>query len=84
MMALLVAVLTASSAVAALWPLVQAPRPVAAFQGVMEDGGATPRTTVVRRRQGCRRIPIIVRKPGEVQKGCSSARRKPCTPRRRW
>ena len=83
MMALLVAVLTASSALAALWPLVHTSKP-ASFQVVVEDWSQRPGPAVVRRRQGCRRIPIVVRKPGEVQKGCSSARQRPCAPRRRW
>jgi hypothetical protein len=81
MMALLVALLTTSSAVAALWPLVT---PVATRQLVVEDWsqGAPP---AVKRRQGCRRINIVVRpKPGEVQQGCSSVRKRPCAKRRHW
>jgi hypothetical protein len=81
MMALLVAVLTASSAFAAVWPLVH-PGGGAQVRSTQTEDRTT--LTVTRRRQGCRRIPIIVRKPGEVTKGCSSARKRPCAPPRRW
>jgi hypothetical protein len=79
MMALLVAVLTTSSAVAALWPLVT---PVATRQLVFEDWSEGPRA--VKRRQGRRPITIIKRRPGEVHQGCSSRRKRPCAKRRHW
>jgi hypothetical protein len=81
MMALFVAVLTASSAFVAVWPLVHSVGAAQVRSTQVEDGTTS---TVSRRRQGCRRISIIVRKPGEVTKGCSSARKRPCTPPRRW
>jgi hypothetical protein len=84
MMALLVAVLTASSALVAVWPLVQGARVTGVVQVSEPAAGASP-VTVTRRRQGCRRVSIIVtRKPGEVQQGCSSARKRPCPKPRRW
>lgn len=78
MIALMVALLTAGSTFAAVFPLVtsQAPK-VAQLMG---------KQPVVQVGVGkvCRRITLIKAPPrGVVVQGCSSARKRPC-PRRRW
>jgi len=80
MIALLVATLTASSALAALWPLVRAEVPRLEF--VMPADSALES----RAHKRCRRITIIRIKPqqGTITKGCSSARKRPCVRRRNW
>lgn len=72
MMAVLVALLTASSAFAAVWPLME------------REVRSTPAATALSR--ACRRITIIKVQPqrGTVQQGCSSARKRPCVRRRYW
>ncbi|MBM4778342.1 MAG: hypothetical protein GQE15_11625 [Archangiaceae bacterium] len=76
MMALLVALLTASSTFAAVWPLMEREVP-ALLKGV-------PASTALTR--ACHRITIIKTLPqrGTVQQGCSSARKRPCVRRRYW
>jgi hypothetical protein len=81
MIALLVAALTASSTLAALWPLMRSE--VARFEFVMRaraDAEPTPHKT-------CRRMVTVIRntpQPGTITKGCSSARKRPCVRRRHW
>ncbi|MDP1918426.1 MAG: hypothetical protein Q8L14_19420 [Myxococcales bacterium] len=82
MIALLVAALTASSTLAALWPLMRSEVP--RFEFVMREPSApAPRT----QHKACNTRITIIRKtpkPGTVTKGCSSARKRPCVRRRRW
>lgn len=81
MIALLVAALTASSTLVALWPLMRSEVP--RFEFVMRSRSAPEPTT----EKTCRRmqqITIIRNTPGTVTKGCSSARKRPCVRRRRW
>jgi hypothetical protein len=79
MIALLVATLTASSTLAALWPLVRSEAP--RFEFVMR-GRSTADATALKT---CRRIVVIrAPPPGTVTKGCSSARKRPCGRRRHW
>lgn len=78
MMAILVAVLTASTTFVAVFPFMKAQAPrVAQLMGrspVIELGVS----------KACRRIELIRKPPrGTVVQGCSSARKRPC-PRRRW
>lgn len=70
MMAVLVALLTASSTFAAVWPLM--------------EREVLPASTALTR--ACRRITIIKTLPqrGTVQQGCSSARKRACVRRRYW
>ena len=73
MTAILVALLTASSTFAALWPAIEAD-----VEPVVEE--------VQPRRAGCRSMIIRGSPPprGTVRKGCSSARGRPCARRRGW
>lgn len=81
MIPLLVAMLTASSTFAALWPLMRSevPRFEVARRVYAEAPPASSRA--------CMRNITIIRntpKPGTVTKGCSSARKRPCVRRRHW
>ena len=82
MIPLFVAMLTASSTFAALWPLMRSEVP--RFEFVMRSRSAVEPTT----QKTCRRMQqiTIIRtpKPGTVTKGCSSARKRPCVRRRHW
>lgn len=75
MMAVLVALLTASSTFAAVWPLMEREVP-ALLKSV-------PASTALTR--ACRRITIkVLPQRGSVQQGCSSARKRACVRRRYW
>lgn len=81
MIPLLVAMLTASSTFAALWPLMRSEVP--RFEFVMR----APSETKTRPHKACSTRITIIRntpKPGTVTKGCSSARKRPCVRRRHW
>lgn len=80
MIAVLVAVLSASSALAALWPLVRAEGPT--FALVFRSGAADSPPPAASK--GCRRVQIIKAPRGRVTQGCSSARKRPCLRRRAW
>jgi hypothetical protein len=78
MMAILVAVLTASTTFAAVFPFMKAQGPRVAQ--LMRKSAAIELGVS----KACRKIEIIKRPPrGTVVQGCSSARKRPC-PRRRW
>lgn len=81
MIALLVATLTASSTLAALWPLMRSEVP--RFEFVIRG-----RSEVEPTHKTCRRMTITVIRgtpqPGTITKGCSSARKRPCVRRRHW
>ena len=81
MIALLVAMLTASSTFAALWPLMRSEVP--RFEVVRREFSDAPPASS---RACSRRITVIrnIPKPGTVTKGCSSARKRPCVRRRLW
>lgn len=74
MMAVLVALLTASSTFAAVWPLMQREVP-SLLRGAPGPAALT---------RACRRIIIIKPQRGTVQQGCSSARKRPCVRRSTW
>lgn len=80
MIAALIAVLTATSTFAAVFPLM---RGEAHRVGVVARGALA---STARLEKACRRIMIVKPKPapGTVTQGCSSARRRPCIRRRSW
>ncbi|MDP3238166.1 MAG: hypothetical protein Q8S33_19085 [Myxococcales bacterium] len=82
MIALIVAALTASSTLAALWPLMRSDLP-------RLDLVRRSPSPVVHAPHKARRFTTITvirttPKPGAVTKGCSSARKRPCVRRRLW
>lgn len=81
MIPLLVAMLTASSTFAALWPLMRSEVP--RFEVVRRE---YPDSTLAGSRACARRITVIRTIPqrGTITKGCSSARKRPCVRRRHW
>lgn len=78
MIAALVALLTATTTFAAVFPLIRADGPGA--RTVVSQS-----TDAERSRRVCRRI-ILIKKPtpGTVTQGCSSTRKRPCVRRRYW
>lgn len=80
MIAALVALLTAGSTFAAIFPIMRAEAPRLGFvlRGVAESRARTEKA--------CRRIVIVKTPPprGTVTHGCSSARKRPCVRRRYW
>ncbi|MBL8918237.1 MAG: hypothetical protein JNJ54_05215 [Myxococcaceae bacterium] len=78
MIATLVALVTATSTFAAVFPLIRAETPSARASAGQAADELPPR-------RACRRITII-KKPaaGTVTQGCSSSRKRPCVRRRYW
>jgi hypothetical protein len=79
MIAALVALLTATTTFAAVFPLMRAE---AQRHGLVVRGALA---STARLEKACRTIVIVKRpRPGTVTQGCSSARKRPCVRRRYW